>query len=123
TCVQFSGDGKTLATGSFDGVVKLWDMTTLGATLQTPPFRIAAHSATIFAAAFSPAGNILATTSDDQAVKLWASSTGLPLETFRGNESGVWAVTFSTDGSRLATGSLDKTVKIWDPRRAHQSDV
>jgi WD40 repeat protein/predicted Ser/Thr protein kinase len=123
TLVRFSRDGKTLAVGNFRGAVDLWDMTTLDAKPQKPPFRIAAHTATVFAAAFSPAGNMLATTSDDQTVKLWDLPSGAELETFRGHESGVWAVTFSADGKRLASGGLDETVKLWDvgPQRTSEA--
>src|SRR5205814_7665153 len=66
TCFQFSPDGKTLATGSFSGVVNLWDVTTGG----EPLLRIKAHSDPVFAAAFCREVDILVIASQDQTVKL-----------------------------------------------------
>ncbi len=119
TFLQFSHDGKTLATGSFSGVVNLWDVTRGG----EPLLRIKAHPDTVFAAGFSPDGNLLATASDDQTVKLWDLTTGAERDTLRGHESGVWAVAFSADGKRLASGGLDQTIKLWDLERQRAKEV
>jgi WD40 repeat protein/predicted Ser/Thr protein kinase len=119
TFLQFSRDGKTLATGSFSGLVNLWDVSTSGG----PFLQIQAHRDPVVAAGFSPQGNILATASEDQTVKLWDLATGAELDTLRGHESGVWAVAFFADGKRLASGGLDQTIKIWDLDRQRTKEV
>ena len=110
--LELSADGKVLATGGFDGQVRLWDTAT-GIELLPP---IHAHSEPVVSAAFSPDGQVLATASLDQTIKLWEIATRSELDTLRGHESGVWAVAFSANGSRLASGGQDETVRVWNTR-------
>jgi WD40 repeat protein len=70
SCVAFSPDGKTLATGGWDNIVKLWNINTKQevATLK-------GHTDRINSIAFSPDGKTLATGSADKTVKLWRAAT------------------------------------------------
>lgn len=54
TQVAYSPDGKTLATGAYDGRIKLWNIATLQEVATLP------HRGTINALRFSPDGNTLA---------------------------------------------------------------
>ena len=107
----FSPDGKLLATGDAEGVIRLWQATD-GKSL----FVSKGHMSWVWSVAFSPDGQTLASCSNDQTVKLWKVSTGECYQTLQGHAGLVLSVAFSPDGQTLASGSSDRTIKLWDPR-------
>ena len=106
--VSFSPDGSTLASGSWDGTVQLWDVVT-GEPIATLGGRESSGSSV----SFSPDGATLASGSLDGTVRLWAVATGEPIAPLEGHTFGVNSVSFSPDGATLASGSLDDTVRLW----------
>ncbi len=109
TSVSFSLDGKTIASGSYDGTVKLWDVTS-GQCLKT----FEGHTHWVYSVSFSPDGKTIASGSRDNTVKLWDKTSGQCLKTFEGHTNWVFSVSFSPDGKSIASGSYDGTVKLWD---------
>ncbi|HEX8237690.1 MAG TPA: WD40 repeat domain-containing protein [Abditibacteriaceae bacterium] len=65
--VAFSVDGKLLASGGVDRVVRVWRLGSNG-----PIHRFTGHQNDVGALSFSPDGRKLASGSDDKRIKLWA---------------------------------------------------
>jgi WD40 repeat protein/serine/threonine protein kinase len=110
--VAFSPDGKTIASSSRQGFVKLLDAVTgqEQATLPTPGLvgwgRVA----------FSPDGKLLAQAVgpiDDATVTLWDLVTR-QVHTTLAHSGSVRCFAFTPDGKTLVTGSEQRTVKTWD---------
>ncbi|KAJ8063403.1 hypothetical protein OCU04_008623 [Sclerotinia nivalis] len=107
--VAFSPDGTKVASGSYDGMIRLWDTTT-GESLQT----LKGHSNSVNSVAFSPDGTKVASGSDDGTIQLWDTTTGESLQTFKGHSYTVCSVAFSSDGTKVVSGSADDTIRLWD---------
>jgi tetratricopeptide (TPR) repeat protein len=105
----FSPDGKFLASGSFDGTVKIWDPAT-GMEKQT----LYGHTNKVIDVSFTPDSKYLASASDDWTVKIWEVATGREVRTLIGHVNSVCHTDFSPDGNYLASCAGDQMVKVWD---------
>ncbi|MEM0979379.1 MAG: hypothetical protein AAGH78_03800, partial [Cyanobacteria bacterium P01_H01_bin.58] len=108
--VAFSPDGSTVASGSADNTIKLWNPAD-GSEVTT----LKEHSAEVLSVAFSPDGRSVASGSADNTIKLWNSEDGSEVTTLKGHSAEVFSVVFSPDGSTVASGSADNTIKLWNP--------
>ncbi|MEG4346130.1 NACHT domain-containing protein [Microcoleus sp. A003_D6] len=107
--VIFSPDGKLLATGDSDGVVRLWEASSCREILTCK-----GHTNIVESVAFSPDGKILASGSYDKTIRLWDASSGECLKVLQGHSESVMSVTFNPDGNILASGSFDRTIRLWN---------
>jgi serine/threonine protein kinase len=107
--VAFAPDGRTLASGSSDRTIKLWDVAS-GREVRT----LSGHTDDVWSVAFAPDGRTLASGADDNTIKLWDVASGREVRTLSGHTASVLSVAFAPDGRTLASGSVDKTIKLWD---------
>ena len=105
---------RTLATGSYDRTVKLWDVATR--RLKTT---LTGHTNWVFSVAFAPDGASLASGGHDKTVRIWDAGD-------RPGDGHDWPGTrprFGLSPSRptvnkslLASGGADQLVLVWDLR-------
>ena len=95
--VAFSADGEHLATGSMDGVARIWDINS-GQCIECH-----GHELTIHLVSFCPTRPILLTSSWDGTARLWNSKTGDPICKYEVKEKSIYDGSFSRRGDRVAT--------------------
>jgi glucose repression regulatory protein TUP1 len=121
--VDFARDGRTIASGSGDRTVRLWDIETssniLTLTIEDGVTTVAISPDTLYVAA----GSL------DKSVRVWDIQRGFLVERLEGpdgHKDSVYSVAFSPNGRDLVSGSLDKTIKMWElntPRGGHPNQV
>ena len=79
--VEFSPDGRRLATASSDRTIKLWDTAT-----GLEVFTLRGHTAGLMCVAFGPDGRRLASGGFDRTVRIW-DATPLPAEILAEHEA------------------------------------
>lgn len=120
TCVAFHPIFSSLASGSEDYTIKIWDWE-LGELERT----IKGHTKAVLDVDFGgPRGNtLLASCSSDLTIKLWDPSDEYKnIRTLPGHDHSVSAVRFipsgaagaPSTGNLLVSASRDKTLRIWD---------
>jgi WD40 repeat protein/serine/threonine protein kinase len=102
-------DGRTLAAGTWPGLVDIWDVGT-GRKRQT----LKGPTAFITALDVSADGHLAALSSRDGSVRLWDVDNGQWLATVASRRVGAERVRFFPDGRRIAIGYADGEVEIRD---------
>jgi WD40 repeat protein len=112
--VAYSPDGRWLASGGLDTIVKIWDAKT-GREVRA----LGRVRWPIRGLAFSPDSRLLAAACGERwnnvasDVRLWEAATGKE-EAVLKTRSPAEAVAFSPDGKMLAAGLVNADIELWD---------
>ncbi len=108
SALAYTMDGKHLASGSWDNVIKIWEVKS-GEELQI----LRGHEAFVISLSYAPDGDYLVSLSSDGTAKIWAT-TGAEVQTLAGHDASVAALIFSPNGRYLASGDNDGSARIWE---------
>lgn len=108
TSSAWSQGGALLATGAWDGSVRVWTAT--GELRQV----LRGLTEDVEALAFSPDDSLLAGVSRNSNGRVWRVADGATLHELNEHEDSVESVVWFPAGDRLMTGSWDGDLRVWD---------
>mmetsp|Transcript_17487 Transcript_17487/g.36310 ORF Transcript_17487/g.36310 Transcript_17487/m.36310 type:complete len:374 (-) Transcript_17487:653-1774(-) len=125
TSVDWKPDGSFLASGSYDGIVRIWSQE--GRLLH----ELRAHKGPLFTVKWNPRGDLLASAGVDKVVRIWNALEGKVERELSGHSAPTLDIDWKDDHV-LASCSTDKAVCIYDlgnrdnpmcPLREHKDEV
>ena len=109
-CLALSKDGKFLAAGGCDRIVRVWETAT-GKLAQT----IENHADWVLGVAFTADGKHLLTAGRDKTAKVWDLAAKESVLTFPEHQAIVYGVVAKADGSLGVSVGADKSLRSWKP--------
>jgi WD40 repeat protein/serine/threonine protein kinase len=113
--IALSADGKTLATGSGRGELRLWELPTGLSKVIVRDTQEEPH-----AMAFSPDGRWLATANRNRPIFIRAPQTGQILTTLTGHQLNPLSLAFSPDSKFLAVAGDGMEIRLWETQNWQQ---
>jgi hypothetical protein len=105
--VAFSPDGKTVAAGSWDELVRVWDVAT-GKELR----QLSGHKAYVKGVLYSRDGKLLVTFGGDSTIRLWHGADGKPLRVIQC--PGRPASCALSPNGKLLAAYTGKNLRAWE---------
>jgi hypothetical protein len=109
-CLALSPDGKKLAAGGCDRVVRVWDVADDFKLDQA----IENHADWVFGVVFSPDSKHLLTGSRDKTAKVWDLAAKESVLTFPDHQNAVCGVAVKPDGKAGISGGEDNQLRFWN---------
>ena len=107
--VAFGANGDTIASGSADGTIRVWN-----AASGQHNLTLVGHEGAVLSVAYSSSGGTITSASTDGTIRLWDAVFGGHRQTLTGYTNYISSVAFSTTEGVLASGSTDGTVRLWN---------
>lgn len=108
--LALSPDGKSIASGGQDCVIRLWDLQT-----GKEKSKWVGHYGGVTALAFSKDGTTLVSGSYDAKVKVWNAAHSSGPDVVQAHADWVQCLALNKKNTLLASGSRDGKVKLWNP--------
>jgi len=108
SAVQLSADGKIIASGSYDGIVRIWDAKS-GLCIKT----LAGHKGSIWSLAVTSDGKHVVSGGTDKTLRVWNIDSGKCTLVLNNFTDTILSLSFSPDGKRIASGCRDGTLCMW----------
>ncbi|KAJ3540086.1 hypothetical protein NMY22_g4452 [Coprinellus aureogranulatus] len=121
--VRFAPNNQILATGSWSGTVKLWNVPAC-----TEIRALRGHGDKVGGVAWHPSATLsqsesavnLASGAGDGKVNLWSLSSDQPLAVMEGHQDRVCRVAFHPSGRYVGSASFDTSWRLWDVTTAKE---
>lgn len=116
--VAFSPDGKTIASGSVDNTLRLWNVSQarLLRTMQGHPFPV-------LRVVYAYNGATLLTGSTDGLLRGWDVASGRLTRTYEGHTGWITGLDVARDGRWYASSAEDSTVRLWRPSNRTSEEI
>ncbi len=126
TGVAVSPDGKSAASASIDGTIKLWNL-----EKGEESALLKGHEGPVHAIAFAPGGKTLASAGEDKTVRLWETIAGgdkhsvveKELKKLAGHSGAVSALAFGKDPNVLFSAGRDQLVIVWNIEKGKEDSM
>lgn len=111
--LQWSPDGKMLASQSLDETYKVWELST-----RTCKYTFAGYNTDNWDCTmqWNATSTLLTTGYEDSFIKIWNVTNGTCVATLEDEGFSLYSVSWNPEGTLLATGSENGHAVIWDAR-------
>lgn len=115
TRIQFSADGRHLATGHDDGLVCVWDAIALSLLHR---FEVFAREIPVSALCFKSDGTQIAAAGEDRLIAILDVETGAEIVRYPAHPDRIPSLAWSPDGKLLVSAGWDTSARVWEPPSA-----